>query len=78
MRPRAPARLSPRALPHPGGEAAVLAALSASSAALDREFRVLYATVIRALMSGGVRRPLEELMNFEGSQLDDDVLTGAP
>lgn len=56
----------------------MLAALSASSAALDREFRVLYATVIRALMSGGVRRPLEELMNFEGSQLDDDVLAGAP
>jgi uncharacterized protein (DUF2164 family) len=57
----------------PGGEKAVYAALSAASAALDREFRALYARAIRALMSEEVRRPLEELMEFEGNQLDVEM-----
>jgi hypothetical protein len=57
----------------PGGERAVYVALAAACAALDREFRVLYASAIRALMSDEVRRPLEVLMHFEGNQLDVEM-----
>lgn len=57
----------------PGSEAAVYAALGAASAALDSEFRMLYASAIGALISDEVRRPLEELMDFEGNQLDVEI-----
>lgn len=57
----------------PGGERAVYAALSAACAALDRDFRVLYATAMRSLMSDDVQRSLEVFMHFEGNQLDVEI-----
>ncbi len=57
----------------PGGERAVYVALAAACAALDRDFRVLYATAMRSLMSDDVQRSLEVFMHFEGNQLDVEI-----
>jgi hypothetical protein len=57
----------------PGGEHAVYAALAAACSMLDTELRVLYFSVVRALLSEDVQRPLEALMHFEGNSVDRHV-----
>lgn len=57
----------------PGGEHAVHAALAAACSMLDTELRVLYFSVVRALLTEDVQRPLEALMHFEGNSVDRHV-----
>lgn len=57
----------------PGGEHAVHAALAAACPMLDSELRVLYFSVVEALISDDVQRPQEALMHFEGNSLDAHV-----
>jgi hypothetical protein len=57
----------------PGGEHAVFAALAAACPMLDSELSVLYFSVVRALISEDVQRPLEALMHFEGNSVDQHV-----
>jgi hypothetical protein len=57
----------------PGGEHALHAALAAACPMLDSELRVLYFSIVEALISDDVLRPQEALMHFEGNSLDAHV-----
>jgi hypothetical protein len=54
----------------PGGEHIVRAALLGACPQLDSRLRVLYADLLRTLLSDEVRSALEELMHFHGNSLD--------
>jgi hypothetical protein len=56
-----------------GGEHTVFAALAAACPMLDSELRVIYFSVVRALLTEDVQRPLEALMHFEGNSVDQHV-----